>query len=243
MISIIIPLFNERENVLRYPSDLFPVVDRIAQDFQESFEYLMVDDGSGDDTFRQITEIAGKRADVRVFRHEKNAGMGSAVMTGIAHVQGDLILTMDADLTFRPEDIRKLIAAYRSTGADCISGSPYLEKGLMEEVTPFRLLMSRSVNFLYRLLLGEKISCVSPIFRLYRKEIFHEITVTSRNFEINAEIISKLLLNRKHVVEVPVPLLKRRHGISKIRITKEIRNYLSLLYRIFMTKYFHREWT
>lgn len=243
MISIIIPLFNERENVLRYPSDLFPVVDRIERECDESFEYLMVDDGSSDDTFLQITEIAKKYSDVRVFHHGKNSGMGTAIMTGIAQARGDLIITMDSDLTFRPEDIPKLIAAYRQTGADCISGSPYLEDGLMEEVTPFRLLMSRSVNFLYRLLLGGEISCVSPIFRLYKKEIFHEITVTSKNFEINAEIISKLLIKKKQVSEIPVPLLKRRHGTSKIRITKEIRNYLWLFYRIFRTKYFHQDWT
>jgi len=243
MISLIIPLFNERENILRYPSDLFPVVETIGIECSESFEYLMIDDGSSDDTYQLISDFAANRPEVRVFHHEKNSGMGTAIRTGIKQVQGELIITLDSDLTFRPEDIRKLIAAYRRTGADCISGSPYLEPGLLEEVTPFRLLMSRSVNLLYRILLGGNISCVSPIFRLYRREIFDEITISSRNFEINAEIISKLLLKKKHVVEVPVPLLRRRHGTSKIRITKEIRNYLSLLSRIFMTKYFHRGWT
>jgi dolichol-phosphate mannosyltransferase len=177
-----------------------------------------------------------------VLRHEKNSGMGTAIRSGIERARGNLIITMDSDLTFRPQDVRKLIGAYRKTGADCVSGSPYLEKGLMEEVTPFRLLMSRSVNFLYRLLLGGNISCVSPIFRLYKKDIFSTISVTSNNFEINAEIISKLLIRKMNVVEVPVPLLKRRHGSSKIKITKEIRNYLWLLYKIFKTKYLRQEW-
>lgn len=242
MISIIIPLFNERDNVIQYEKDLFPVTDAIARECNESFEYIMVDDGSGDDTLSRLSDIAGRRQDIVVLRHEKNSGMGSAIRTGIAQARGDLIITMDSDLTFRPQDVRKLIAAYRRTGADCVSGSPYLEKGLMEEVTPFRLFMSKSVNFLYRLLLGGNISCVSPIFRLYKREIFTQIPVTSNNFEINAEIISKLLIKKMNVVEVPVPLLKRRHGDSKIRITKEIRNYLWLLYKIFRTKYLHREW-
>jgi len=242
MISIIIPLFNESENVQRYSSDLFPVVDAIGRECGESFEYLMVDDGSSDDTFDLITELAERRSDIVVIRHERNSGMGTAIRTGITRAKGDCIITMDADLTFRPRDIRILVDTFRRTGADCVSGSPYLRKGLMEEVTPFRLLMSRSVNFLYRLLLGGTISCVSPIFRLYRKEVLSGIALSSRNFEINAEIISKLLITKKHVVEVPVPLLKRRHGTSKIRITKEIRNYLSLLYRIFRTKYLHKSW-
>ena len=242
MISIIIPLFNERENVVTYESDLFPAIGAIAQECGESFEFVMVDDGSSDDTFERVSDLARQRDDVVVLRHKKNSGMGTAIRTGLARAKGDLIVTMDSDLTFRPQDVRVLIAAYRRTGADCISGSPYLEKGLMEEVTPFRLLMSRSVNFMYRLLLGGNISCVSPIFRLYKKEIFSTITVTSENFEINAEIVSKLLIKNMNVVEVPVPLLKRRHGSSKIRVTKEIRNYLRLLYRIFSTKYLHREW-
>ena len=149
---------------------------------------------------------------------------------------------MDADLTFRPVDVEKLLAKFTETHADCISGSPYLENGLMEEVTPFRLLMSKSVNFLYRVLLGSKITCVSPIFRLYRTKLLRDLNITSNNFEINAEIISKLLIIGKTVVEVPVPLLKRKYGTSKINVRKEIANYMRLMWKIFKTKYLHKEW-
>ena len=62
--------------------------------------------------------------------------MGAAIKTGIAGSTGDLIVTMDADLTFRPVDVEKLIGKYRETHADLVSGSPYLEKGSLEEVTP-----------------------------------------------------------------------------------------------------------
>jgi dolichol-phosphate mannosyltransferase len=242
MISIIIPLFNEQDNVDVYITELFPVIDKIAEQCGESFEYILVDDGSSDDTLKRLSRIAKGRPDVIVLHHEKNSGMGAAIKTGIARSQGNLIITMDSDLTFRPCDVKDLIVAYRRTGADCVSGSPYLKEGLMEEVTPLRLFMSRSVNFLYRVLLGGDISCVSPIFRLYREEIFYDLEISSNNFEINAEIISKLLIGRKKVVEVPVPLLKRKHGSSKIRFAKEIRNYLWLLLKIFRTKYLHQEW-
>jgi dolichol-phosphate mannosyltransferase len=242
MISIIIPLFNERDNVIQYSSDLFPVIDEIARQCREPFEYVMVDDGSRDDTLTQLKSVAQGRQDVIILHHEANAGMGNAIKTGIAHAHGDLIVTMDSDLTFRPCDVKDLVVAYRKTGADCVSGSPYLQDGLMEEVSPLRLFLSRSVNFLYRLLLRGNISCVSPIFRLYKREIFDTLTITSQNFEINAEIISKLIINKKHVVEVPVPLLKRKRGSSKINIRKEMKNYLCLLYKIFRTKYLHLEW-
>lgn len=242
MISIIIPLFNERENVIHYPSDLFPVIDDIGRRTGTVFEFIFVDDGSRDDTVERLAEVANPRPDVRILRHPRNRGMGEAIRTGLSACRGDQVITMDADLTFRPADVERLIEAYRATQADCVSGSPYLGRGLMEEVTLFRLATSRSVNFLYRLLLGGGITCVSPIFRLYRRSVLGELNITSRNFEINAEIISKLLISGKKVVEVPVPLLARRHGSSKINLGKEARNYLVLLFKIFRTKYLGREW-
>lgn len=243
MISIIFPLFNERDNVIHYDTDLFPVIDIIAERTGESFEFIFVDDGSCDDTVECIKKVTRGRSDVTVQVHQKNSGMGTAIKTGINSSQADLVITMDADLTFRPVDVELLIRKYRETLADCISGSPYLEKGLMEEVTLSRLVMSKSVNFLYRVLLGGGITCVSPIFRLYKRSILEELDISSRNFEINAEIISKLLIRGGSVFEVPVPLLKRKYGESKINVKREIRNNIILLYKIFKTKYLHRKWS
>ena len=242
MISIIVPLYNERDNVIHYNKDLFPIIDDIGKKFDENFEFIFVDDGSRDDTVERLNQITGSRLDIQILKHEKNRGMGNAIKTGLTSCNGNLVITMDADLTFRPVDISILIQKYRETYADCISGSPYLEKGLMEEVTPFRLLMSKSVNFLYRLLLGSQISCVSPIFRLYKRSVLNEMDITSSNYEINAEIISKLIISGKNVVEVPVPLLKRKYGVSKINFLKEIKNYILLLYKIIKTKYLHKDW-
>jgi len=242
MITIIIPLYNERENVIHYNHDLFSVVEDIAHKTNEKFFYIFVDDGSKDDTVEQLRKITENRTDVKIIEHYTNRGMGNAIKTGLASANGDLVITMDADLTFRPFDITILIQKYQETHADCISGSPYLEKGLMEEVTPFRLLMSKSVNVLYRIVLGSQITCVSPIFRLYKRTVLNDISITSGNYEINAEILSKLIIQGKRIIEVPVPLLKRKYGVSKIIILKEIKNNMILLYKIVNSKYFHREW-
>jgi glycosyltransferase involved in cell wall biosynthesis len=242
MISIIIPLYNEQENVVHYNLDLFPVITNIAKKTGEMFKFIFIDDGSRDDTVKRLTEITNDRSDVTILRHERNRGMGNAIKTGLASTNGDLVITMDADLTFRPIDVELLVVKYQETKADCISGSPYLKSGLMEEVTPFRLLMSKTVNLLYRILLGSQITCVSPIFRLYKRSALDGIQITSSNFEINAEIISKILIGGKTVIEIPVPLLKRKYGESKINVKKEIKNNLLLLFKIFKTKYLHSEW-
>lgn len=242
MISIIVPCYNERDNILHYNQDFFPVVDDLGLKTGEEFNFIFVDDGSRDDTVAQLKIIARTRNDIMVIEHGKNRGMGNAIRTGIAACNSELIVTMDADLTFRPEDIEKLLMKYKETHADCVSGSPYLKKGLLEEVTPFRLLMSKTVNLLYRILLGNKITCVSPIFRLYNAGTLKQVPITSGNFEINAEIISKLLIAKKTVVEIPVPLLKRKYGVSKINVKKEIKNNILLMGKIFKTKYLHQEW-
>ncbi len=71
MISIIFPLFNERENVIHYNQDLFPVIDAIGKRFGESFEFIFVDDGSGDDTVEKIEEMCAKRSDIKILPAQK----------------------------------------------------------------------------------------------------------------------------------------------------------------------------
>jgi glycosyltransferase involved in cell wall biosynthesis len=242
MISIILPLYNERENVLHYNQDFFPIIEKISRKTGEKFSFIFVDDGSKDDTVTQLENVARNRSDITILKHGINRGMGNAIKTGLAACSSELVVTMDSDLTFRPEDVDKLIEKFRETNADCVSGSPYMGSGLMEEVTPFRLFLSASVNFMYRCLLGKKITSVSPIFRLYKRDELAKLSITSNNFEINAEIISKLLIAGKNVVEIPVPLLRRKYGYSKINVRKEIKNNLLMLYKIFKTKYLHRDW-
>jgi len=243
IVSLVFPCYNEEEMIRTYPLRLFPVVERIGRECGETFEFVMVDDGSRDDTYAELQALARSRRDVVAVSHGINRGMGAAIRTGVAQSRGDPIITMDADLTFRPEDIPALIAAYRRTGADCVSGSPYIRKGLIKDVSRARLVLSVPVNLMYRFLLGRGITAVSPVFRLYRRSIFEDFSIESNNFEINAEILAKLIIAGRRVVEVPVELHKREHGTSKIRVMREIKNNLRILAKIAKTKYLGLPWT
>ncbi|HQC91431.1 MAG: glycosyltransferase [Candidatus Methanoculleus thermohydrogenotrophicum] len=242
LVSIIVPLYNEEDNVDNYELELFPVVDEIAERYNISINFVFIDDGSKDQTLERINAIAARRENILVLHHDTNRGMGAALKTGFAHTDADLIITMDADLTFRPEDISALLEAYFRERPECVSGSPYLQSGLMKEVAPIRLFLSKTVNFMYRMLLRQPITCVSPIFRLYRAETLKKLDLESENFEINAEIISKYLIFGYRVVEIPVELHKRRYGESKINIRREVRNNLKMMRKIVRTKYFHQPW-
>jgi dolichol-phosphate mannosyltransferase len=243
MISIIIPLFNEEENVLHYPDRLFPVADRIAQKYSENCEYVLVNDGSSDATLQNLKTLEMVHKGILVVSHDNNKGMGAAVRSGIAQCHGDLIIAMDSDLSYKPEDIELLLKTYHETGADCISASPYRSEGMTPEfLSPFRLFISKSVNFLYRVLLWEDITCVSAIFRLYKREVLTDLKLESNNFEIDAEILAKLILNKRSVKEIGIRLHKREFGESKLNVRKEIKNNLKILYKIFKVRVFKSKW-
>ncbi|NMB77577.1 MAG: glycosyltransferase family 2 protein [Methanomicrobiales archaeon] len=243
MISVIIPIFNEEEMLTRYDRDLFPVIESLKTEFSEDFEIILVDDGSRDKSWEGISRYAKSRTDTVGLKNERNCGMGCAMKNGIRNCKGDVLVVLDADLTFRPEDIRKLLSEYRKSPADCINGSPYLGVGLLDDVQLWRLILSKSVNIMYRILLRQKVTSISPIFRLYRRSVFDKIQITSNNFEINAEILAKMIIGNMTVHEVPVALHKRELGQSKANTLKSIRNHLRILSKIFMVKYLKREWT
>jgi dolichol-phosphate mannosyltransferase len=242
MISVIIPVYNEEEMLREYDRDLFPIIDGMKKGGEEDFEILLVDDGSTDGSWALINDFSMRRRDTIGTRHGKNRGMGGAMKTGIGMSHGDLLVFLDADLTFRPEDISILLDEYRKSPADCISGSPYLHRELMTDVQPLRRFLGTSVNILYRLLLGRRVTSVSPIFRLYRRGVFERITLVSDNFEINAEILSKMIFGGMQIREVPVALHKRNIGKSKARMATSIKNHVRILFKIFMVRYLNQEW-
>jgi len=239
---VIIPLYNEYDNISTYPSILFPEIERISQLYNEKMEVIFIDDGSTDATKGELLKLSAVYPDIIILHHEKNRGMGAAIKTGISNARGEHIITMDSDLTFRPQDIQKLISAFQKADADCISGSPFIESGLLDEVEPQRLWLSTIVNRMYRVLLSSNISCVSPIFRLYKKKSLEDIDIESDNFEINAEIISKFILSGKKVIEVPVALHKRQFGESKINILREVKNNIGIMAKIVKVRLFRLKW-
>lgn len=243
MISVIIPIYNEEEMLKQYGAVFYPIIDRLKEQFHEEFEIILVDDKSKDKSWDIIRELAGRRVDTKGVKHENNRGMGGAIKTGIATSHGNLLVFLDADLTFRPEDIGILLAEYQKNPADCISGSPYLRPGLMTDVHRYRIILSRTVNILYRLLLGHRVTSISPIFRLYKREVFGSIHLFSENFEINAEILSKMIFLNMKIVEVPVALHERKFGESKAKLMKSVKNHIMVLYKIFCVKYLGRDWT
>lgn len=166
-----------------------------------------------------------------MLHHGSNRGLGAALRTGVAACRGGWIAALDADLTFHPSHLGALLRAGESAGADCVSGSPWLMDG-SAMVPAARRVPSRLANGLYRLLFDRRLSAYTPVFRLYRADALKALRWSSDGFAAPAEILVRLLRSGASVIEVPVPLLARRTGRSKLRVVRETAAHLALIARL-----------
>ena len=225
--SVVIPAFNEQENIKRIPKELLPVLNKMSV----NYEVIIVDDGSRDDTAKEAQKIIRKHRNVRMVSHKKNMGLAEATRTGIKHMKGGVAVFLDSDFTFHPREIPKLYAKYKETGCDCVVGAHFSSKG-STDVVFYRMILSKGVNTLYSTLLGQKISTISSIFRLYKTSELKKLKLKSNGFDICAEILVKMLQKKKRIEEVPVKLTTRIYGESKLNNRKEFINHIKMLSKV-----------
>lgn len=223
-LSVIVPCCNEEGNVPVLREQLLPALKAL----DVSWELVCVDDGSTDGTFAALSALEGSR----VVRHEKNLGLAAALKSGFAAAGGEWLAPMDADLTFPAEHLRDLVEAQRRTGADCVAGSPFL--GRFAGVPASRQIPSRLLNGFYGLLFDRRITAYTPLFRLYRASLVKALPITARGFEVNAELMCRLLRAGAKIVDVPVTLRSRRWGTSKLRRFRELTRHVRLILRLLL---------
>jgi dolichol-phosphate mannosyltransferase len=216
-LSIVIPCFNEGENVATMEQALFPIVAELAR--QISVEVIVVDDGSTDDTTERLLALMQRHAELTVVPHERNQGIGAALRTGFAHARGAWIVTTDADGTYRFEELSGLLAL-RAPGVDIITASPYHPAGGVENVPTYRLLLSRGASLLYRAIVGGHIHTYTALFRAYRRQVIENVPLRSDGFLAVAQILAEAMLNGYRVAEYPTVLHVRRYGQSKARVLR-----------------------
>ena len=227
-LSVICPAFNEAANLVRFPTELVPVLETLGR----TYEIVVVDDGSKDETAQVATDLGPP---VRLVRHDRNQGLGAAIRTGIGAARGELIVTLDTDLTFSPDLIPALLDRFDRGDVDVVSGSPTLA-GYAKEIPAYRIFVGRAAALVYSTILGAPVTSVSPIFRLYRRKDLLDLDLRAVGFDINAEILFGLIRNKKRVVEIPAPLTQRIHGTSNLNYGREMRRHLRLVLRMLRWK-------
>lgn len=216
-LSIVVPVYDEEENVEPLYESLVPVLESIG----DPWEMVYVDDGSKDATLIKLTQIANRDSRVRVVALRRNFGQTAAMAAGIDHALGDIIVTMDGDLQNSPEDIPKMLDKL-DEGYDIVSGwrrerhDPWLSRKLPS------LMANKLASFITRLPLHDY-GCTQKV---YRREVLQGIRLYG---ELHRFIPALAQSVGAKVTEIEVSHFARQHGTSKYGISRVLRGVLDLI--------------
>ena len=225
-ISVVIPAFNEEK---RIAPTLTAVCDYLTRNAQ-SFEIIVVDDGSSDETARIVSDLAAEKGSIRLLHRPANRGKGSSVRKGILEALGDLILISDADLSTPIEEVEKFLP-WIEKGYDIVIGSRGLkESDIIRKQPWYRQSMGKIFNVLVSALVFGGFNDTQCGFKLFTskaaKDIFRGARIDGFAFDVEALFLAKKL--GYGIKEVPVRWLNSPY--SKVRIVRDSsRMFLDLL--------------
>jgi dolichol-phosphate mannosyltransferase len=223
--SIVIPTFREAENL----GMLVPRVFECLADAAISGELIIVDDDSGDGT-ADLCDRLRRRYRVRLLTRKSERGLSTAVIHGMNHARGEVIVVMDADLSHPPEKIPELLHELASQHADFVIGSRYVKGGQVDQHWGlFRWLNSAVATALARPLTSAK-DPMAGFFAIRRATFEAAAPLDPIGYKIGLELIVKCRC--KQVVEVPIEFRDRVRGESKLSLRQQI-DYLRHLKRLY----------
>jgi len=199
------------------------------------YEILIIDDASTDSTPQLADEAAAQDARVRVVHHPKNRKLGGAIKTGFANVTGDLVLYTDADLPFDFKEVHKAMRLMHQYEADIVAAYRFDRTG----EGYVRVVYSFFYNLMVRALFGCRFRDVNFAFKLVRRKVLEQVTLTSEGSFIDAELMVSARKMNMSVVQFGVDYFPRTRGVSTlsspsviIKILKEawtLRGHLNAL--------------
>ena len=228
-ITLVMPCFNE-ETVLPY---LRNTLQRVSQDLSAKYEvrYLFVDDGSRDATWPLLQQIFGSLPGCRLIRHDVNRGVAAAILTGVGGADTEVVCSIDCDCTYDPRQLAEMIPKLEDDVA-VVTASPYHPSGRVANVPGWRLLLSRTLSFMYRRAFRQKLYTYTSCFRVYRRSHVKDLHLRESGFLGVAETLILLDRDGKRIVEHPAVLEVRLLGHSKMKLMRTIAGHLRLLGRM-----------
>ncbi|MGD0829674.1 MAG: glycosyltransferase family 2 protein [Terracidiphilus sp.] len=226
--SIVVPFHNEEENVTVLYARLKHVMEQVGN----SFELVLVDDGSNDRTYKLMEEIAAVDSRVLVIKLRRNFGQTSALAAGFDHASGEFILAMDGDLQHDPAEIPQFLEKL-DEGYDVVSG------WRKERIDNFimRRIPSRCANWLMAKLSGVDIHDFGTTFKAYRREVIQNIPLYG---EMHRFIPALAAWYGATICEIPIKNVHRERGKSHYGIGRTFRVFFDLLTIRFLLKYMGR---
>jgi glycosyltransferase involved in cell wall biosynthesis len=224
MISAIIPLLNEEESI----DEMYDRLVKVFRSLGHSYEIFFIDDGSTDGSLKKLENITSDDSRVRVISFNRNFGKSAALDVGFSYAKGDVILTLDADLQDRPEEIPKFLQKIEE-GYDLVSGWKYPRND------PFsKVLVSKIFNTIVAFFTKLKLHDFNCGFKAYRASAVKSVDVYGDLYRF-----LPLLVHQKgyRVTEIKIEHSKRKFGYSKFGVARIFYGFLDFLTVLLLTKY------
>jgi len=226
-LSVIVPLLNEAESL----PELAAWIERVMTENNFSYEVIMVDDGSTDESWSVIQELHAKNPAIKGIKFRRNYGKSAALNTAFEACQGDVVITMDADLQDSPDEIPELFRMIKEDGYDLVSGW----KKVRYDSKLAKNIPSKFFNWTTRRMSGIQLHDFNCGLKAYKKDVVKSIEVYSEMHRY-IPVIAKWA-GFSNIGEKVVIHQKRKHGVSKFGWDRFINGYLDLLTVSFMSKF------
>jgi len=229
-ISVVVPLFNEEESL----PELTAWIKKVMDENKFSYEIVMIDDGSNDNSWEIIEELQTNNPNIKGIKFRRNYGKSAALFCGFDAVQGDVIITMDADLQDNPDEIPGLYKMIKEEGYDLVSGwkkkrrDPVLRKNIP----------SKLYNWTVRRMTGIKLHDMNCGLKAYRKKVIKSIEVYGEMHRY-IPVLAKWA-GYKNIGEKVVVHSERKYGVTKFGLERFIRGPLDLLSVMFISRFVKR---
>ena len=225
-ISVVVPLYNEQESL----SELTSWIDRVAIENNLSYEIIMVDDGSTDDSWDMVEQLKEQFPAIKGIRFARNYGKSAALYCGFEAAEGEVVFTMDADLQDSPDEIPEMRRMILEEGYDLVSGwkkKRYDPAG--------KRLPSKFFNMTARIVSGIKLHDFNCGLKAYRRRVIKSI-------EVYGEMHRYIPILAKHagfkrIGEKVVQHQERKYGVSKFGMERMVKGYLDLITVSFMSHF------
>jgi glycosyltransferase involved in cell wall biosynthesis len=216
-ISIVVPVYNSEKTLV----ELFARIDKVFYDLNKTYQLILVDDGSKDNSWNEIEKLKNNHSEkILAVRFGKNYGQHNAILCGFNYCTGDCVITLDDDLQHPPEEITKLYSKYAETNADVVYAIPIDKKN--------SVIRNAGSNFVKKTSeFSSKTNIGGSSYRFLKREIVLEIKNNqNHNFLYLDAIINHLTFNIEHI---KVEHHARKSGKSGYTIFKLISLYLNIL--------------
>ena len=225
-ISIVVPLYNEDESL----PELISWINQVMKDNDFSFEVILVDDGSNDNSWEVISSLSSKHPGLKGIRFRRNYGKSAALNVGFAAASGDVVITMDADLQDSPDEIPQLYRMITKEGFDLISGWKQKRFDPITKTIPTKLF-----NWAARRMSGIMLHDFNCGLKAYRLDVVKSVEVYGEMHRY-IPVLAKWA-GFKNIGEKVVQHRARKYGITKFGWERFVNGFLDLLSITFVSKF------